>query len=172
MNFKIFFLCLIINNSLCLNAGLKSLVTQKGLDYVKQIGSEILMQRIKTVKLPNISGEAGTPVGTISYQLTNLVLTGLAIPTTSINLESGKVKIAASGITCHVSMDWHYRENHWPHVSDGGSASISVSAVSISSTISLTESNYINYIKLNLKKKKKKILKKFKFLFFLINHIN
>ena len=37
--------------------------------------------------------------------------------------------------------NWHYRKDHWPHVSDGGSADISIGSSTITATMALSNSN-------------------------------
>ncbi|CAI8057856.1 Bactericidal permeability-increasing protein [Geodia barretti] len=51
------------------NPGLRTALTSKGLNYACSVGIPILEKELLTVAIPDISGDADTPIGSISYSL-------------------------------------------------------------------------------------------------------
>ncbi|CAI8057853.1 Lipopolysaccharide-binding protein [Geodia barretti] len=113
------------------NPGLRTALTSKGLNYACSVGIPILEKELLTVAIPDISGDADTPIGSISYSLSNIKLVSFKIPTASITSSSGGLSAQASGISIYVTADWHYREDSWPHISDSGSLDVSGSSISL-----------------------------------------
>ena len=59
-----------------------------------------------------------------------------------INVLNGQgLQFTISGLFCNTHMNWHYREDSWPHISDSGSADIGVSGVSVVVNIHGFQSN-------------------------------
>lgn len=147
MNCKVFgssFVLLLFLSTLCVEGrlpGFKAVITQGGVDYIKDVAVPILLSQLSSVDIPDIDGSTSTPVGTISYDLTSIVLDSLTLPSTSVTIASSGLTVAVSDVTAHVHLDWHYRENSWPHVSDSGDADISVSSTSVQVSLALQESN-------------------------------
>eukprot|EP00118_Oscarella_pearsei_P000198 m.4415 g.4415 ORF g.4415 m.4415 type:complete len:501 (+) comp10700_c0_seq1:23-1525(+) len=124
--------------SLALNPGFRTEILEKGLDYVRQIGIPILINQLQGVSIPNQSGSASTPVGSIDYSLSNIKGSGLSIPTSSLTIVAGTgLQVSASGAAMHVTANWHYRESSWPHISDSGSCDVSVSSVSLNVVVTV-----------------------------------
>jgi len=94
-----------------------------------------LEKSLSSLTIPDISGSAGTPIGSIDYSLSNIKLSGLQIPTSSLTSGSKGLVVTASGISLHVTANWHYREHSWPHISDSGSCDVSVSSVSLTVSV-------------------------------------
>ncbi|XP_064385923.1 bactericidal permeability-increasing protein-like [Halichondria panicea] len=123
-------------DTLAVNPGFKTTITSKGLDYIRQVGIPILEQSLSSITIPDISGKAGTPIGSISYSLSSIKLSGLTIPTSTLTSVPGKgILVQASSISMTANANWHYRENSWPHVSDSGSCDVSVSSVSLTMSV-------------------------------------
>lgn len=118
-----------------LNTGVKTTLSQNGLNYIKDVGVALIQKQLATVVVPDINGRAGTPLGDIDYSLTSIVITGLTIPSVSTSIVPGQgLVVSVSGVSCHVNMRWHYRQRAWPHISDGGSADVQISGTSVSVT--------------------------------------
>ncbi|XP_028414997.1 lipopolysaccharide-binding protein-like [Dendronephthya gigantea] len=117
------------------NPGIEIRVTNQGLAYADNIAIQVLIEKLKTTKINDLSGRADTPLGDIDYELTNLHNTGASIATSSFKTVPGVgLDLSASGVYVAFTGDWHYRKVHWPHVSDSGSFDISASGVSFSLT--------------------------------------
>jgi len=110
-----------------LGVGFKTTVTQNGLNYLQVVGMEVLQQALQNLEIPSLSGDDETPIGKISWQLTSLVLSGVQLPSTSVvPLPGTGVSVAMSNLGATVNLDWHYRKDSWPHVSDHGTATVTV----------------------------------------------
>jgi len=139
MKYAIFIIC--IHLSFAQLPGFKTTVTQNGLDYLKGVGVELLEKVIDKISIPNLSGEAETPIGKIDWDLSNLVLDKFAIGSSSVTLLPNQgLTLALTGVSCHVGLDWKYKKKSWPHISDHGSADVDV-ALSAAVQLQVTESN-------------------------------
>lgn len=122
--------------------GVKATVSWGGLAYLKDVGIDVLEQDLSSLSIPDISGTASTPIGSIAYTLSNIVLTTVSIPQSNVSL------IPPSGISLDIenaqaalTMNWQYREDSWPHVSDSGTADVSGSSITIGVTIAIGEAS-------------------------------
>ena len=122
--------------------GAKITLTQAGLTYVKDVGVDILLAQLASVEVPNMSGSAGTPVGHVDYSVTNIKISELKLPDAELELKAGEgLEVGVSDATCAVSLDFHWREHSWPHVSGSGSADVAISSTSVSVVVAVGESN-------------------------------
>jgi hypothetical protein len=77
----------------------KTTLSENGLNYVQQVGVELLEASIATLQIPQIQGSTGinldiqkcnypieSPIGTISYTLSNIVLDSLSLPSSSAQM--------------------------------------------------------------------------------------
>lgn len=119
------------------NPGFQIALTNKGLEYAREVALPILIHDLQTMTIPDIHGSAGTPVGSISYDLTQIHVTGVSIPTSSIVVNTVGINVALSGTSLSLNAHWHYREDSWPHISDSGTADISASGVTASVTVAV-----------------------------------
>lgn len=127
--------------------GFKTTLTQSGLDYLRTIGVELLQQALSSLKIPDITGSTGTPIGTIDYQLTDIQLTGTNLGTSAIAIVPGSgLALTLSGVGASVHLNWHYKMKDWPHTSDGGSADVKVSSTSASASIAVTDQGGLPYV--------------------------
>ena len=111
--------------------GFQTALTEKAFGYIVQVGIPILEQQLSSLNIPDISGSADTPIGTIDYDLTSILLSGLQIPSATLVTSSSGLLLQASGIYAHATANWHYRERSWPNVADSGSADVSIGSVSL-----------------------------------------
>eukprot|EP00731_Ephydatia_muelleri_P031068 Em0022g582a len=112
--------------------GFQTALTEKAFGYIVQVGIPILEQQLSSLNIPDISGSAGTPIGTVDYDLTSIVLSGLQIPSATLTTSSSGLLLQASGISAHATANWHYRERSWPNIEDSGSADVSIGSVTLS----------------------------------------
>ncbi|XP_019854891.1 PREDICTED: bactericidal permeability-increasing protein-like isoform X1 [Amphimedon queenslandica] len=111
--------------------GFRLTITSKGLDYVIETGIPILEQQLSNIDIPDISGSASSPIGTIDYELKNIKLSNLKIPTYSMKPGTSGLTIALSSVSVSGKADWHYKQKSWPGISDSGSVDISADGIAI-----------------------------------------
>ncbi len=115
------------------NPGLKGRITQSGLDYMRDVGLQVIKEEVQQMKIPDINGNAHVPVvGGISYTVSNIRITGFSIPSASLTTKSGiGLTLTATGISLSASGNWHYSNHGFIHVSDSGSFDADVSSTSL-----------------------------------------
>merc|ERR1712232_709135 len=87
-------------------------------------------------------------LGNMDYYLTDIVLDSLELPISSVKiLPNEGLQIVVNDVSCHVALNWNYREEDWPHISGSGTADISIEGSNISVAISITESKGRPYLK-------------------------
>jgi lipopolysaccharide-binding protein len=117
------------------NPGFQTALTSKGLNYIVQVGLPILKSELSNLQIPDISGKAGSPIGNIDYELHNIKLTQISIPTASITSSSAGLVVQVSGMSLGLSADWHYKMTGFPYISDSGSADVSASSIGMKVTV-------------------------------------
>eukprot|EP01088_Endostelium_zonatum_P010228 TRINITY_DN235_c0_g1_i1.p1 TRINITY_DN235_c0_g1~~TRINITY_DN235_c0_g1_i1.p1 ORF type:complete len:495 (-),score=103.57 TRINITY_DN235_c0_g1_i1:28-1470(-) len=114
--------------------GFNSIVSQKGLSYGTGVVLQVLQGKLKTITVPNQSGEKDS----IDYSVENIRIQDITIPmgSTTIDAQVGLV-MAVSGVSAQILADWHFREKIWPHVPFGnGDATINLSEITINVIVS------------------------------------
>jgi lipopolysaccharide-binding protein len=86
----------------------------------------ILKEKLSSLTIPDIEGSAETPIGSVRYELKNIHLSNLALPTSSLTSTSQGLVIQASDISFYIHGDWQYRGNDWPHIEDHGTCEIKI----------------------------------------------
>lgn len=113
--------------------GFRTQVTQKGLDYLRDVAvvrlaarrraprrwptersrrQPILVQQLRGISIPDVSGKAGTPIGGISYKLSQIKLGQLSIPHSTLAITPGVgLSVGAGGVSVQANAHWSYRED-------------------------------------------------------------
>lgn len=84
-----FLLYQLFQGSWALPVGFKTSISQTGLNYLKDVGMQVLEQRFGTVTIPDQQGEADTPIGKIDWNIKGLVMDHITFPATSLKIEPG-----------------------------------------------------------------------------------
>ncbi|KAJ7390728.1 hypothetical protein OS493_022809 [Desmophyllum pertusum] len=133
-----FLALLLISTQATTNPGVRLRITDKGLQYVDSIAVQLLDEKIKTASIPDITGDADTPVGHVSYSLSSIHFNSFSIPSSAFKTDPGVgLQLQISGASTSLSGNWHYREDHWPHISGGGSFDLDVSSLTLSISMKL-----------------------------------
>uniref|UniRef100_A0AAU7NHM7 Bactericidal permeability-increasing protein n=1 Tax=Anguilla rostrata TaxID=7938 RepID=A0AAU7NHM7_ANGRO len=118
------------------NPGVKVRLTQKGLEYGRQIGVATLQSKLMSIKLPDMSGEEKvSPIGKVKYSITGMQITSLGLPTTAVGLvpETG-VSLSIENAFISIHGNWKVR---YMFIKDSGSFDLAVSGLTITSLITL-----------------------------------
>lgn len=135
MTIKCYILSVILSCCLQLawpvNPGFRTAITEKGFEYIVQVGLPILEAQLNNLKIPDIKGDSDG----VHYEFTNIHIGTFKIPKASITTGAGGLTVSASGISLSVSgAHWHYKT--WV-VSDSGSADVSVSSTNLKVTVKI-----------------------------------
>lgn len=122
---------------LCTNPGLKARVTQKALDYGRQVGVAVLQQKLQEIHFPDLDGKVHLDViGTIHYSVTSLHIDKLGLPQSAVKFSAGR-GIQLSIINGYIGVTGNFRIKK-SFIRTSGSFEVSVSGLSISQTIGMT----------------------------------
>jgi len=113
------------------NPGFRVCLTNKGMDYAREVEMPILAQELQSLTIPDISGSAESPVGHIDYDISNIKASTVNLGTSAIDSQTDGIHLDLNSATIGLTAHWHYREHSWPHVSDSGSVDISAEDISI-----------------------------------------
>uniref|UniRef100_A0A667WTN6 Bactericidal permeability-increasing protein n=1 Tax=Myripristis murdjan TaxID=586833 RepID=A0A667WTN6_9TELE len=117
--------------SATLNPGVQVKLTQKGLDYARQVGMEKLKQKLQTIQIPNFSGKRR-----VKYSLTNVRIVAMGIPNSALTLAPGTgVRMSIRDAFINVRGNWRVR---YKFIRTSGSFDLNVSGLTIGTTISVT----------------------------------
>ncbi|XP_059508846.1 bactericidal permeability-increasing protein-like [Stegostoma tigrinum] len=130
-------LLLFSSHTLCTNPGLKVRVTQKALDYGRQVGVQVLQQRLKALHIPDISGTVHVRmIGRIKYAVMGIRIDNFGLPQSTIGFYAGTgIKLSINNANIRISGKWRVRCHFMKH---HGSFVIMVSGLSISEAIGMT----------------------------------
>jgi len=72
-------------------------------------------------------------IGDIEYDLSEIVIQSLQLPTNQLNLDPKVrgVSGSMSDVSASVTLKWHYKVEMWPNPSDSGTAKISISQTTV-----------------------------------------
>uniref|UniRef100_A0A1J3J382 Putative BPI/LBP family protein n=1 Tax=Noccaea caerulescens TaxID=107243 RepID=A0A1J3J382_NOCCA len=117
------------------------LVTQNGLDFVKNLLVNKAIASIIPLQIPRIEKSVRIPfLGGIDVVVSNLTIYELDVASSYVKLGETGVVIVASGTTCNLSMNWHYSYTTWLapiEIADQGIASVQVEGMEIGLSLGL-----------------------------------
>ena len=162
----ILFCLLAIASVLSQSPGFKTVITQNGLTYLEEVGVNYLAQSLISLPIPDQSGDAGLlfifyssepfrhPNWTCrldSYRnRCNSIYDRRWRDYNSTRHRSCSILVTfvfslispfSTNINIVMGSNWSYRKNHWPHVSDHGTADVVVENTNINVNLQITETN-------------------------------
>ncbi|XP_065488552.1 bactericidal permeability-increasing protein-like [Caloenas nicobarica] len=112
------------------NPGLKVRLTQKGLDYGRRIGMELLKQAVSRETFPSWSGQENFSVVKVNYVISRLRINAVDFPETSASFIPGTgISLSVANASATISADW--RMNTWLLSEDQGDITVSISGLFI-----------------------------------------
>ncbi|KAM3877984.1 bactericidal permeability-increasing protein-like [Diretmus argenteus] len=119
------------------NAGVKAKLTERSLEYGKQIGMAALQQKLKTIKVPDISGtERVSPIGKVQYSLTQMSIVNLGLPKSELGLVPG-TGVSLSISDAFISLHGNWRVRYLRIMKDSGSFDLGMKGITITTSISV-----------------------------------
>lgn len=117
------------------NPGVKVKLTQKGLEYGRQLGMIQIQQRLKTIKVPDISGsQKVSPIGKVQYSLSNMRIVNVGLPKSALGLVPGTGVRLSIG-NAFIGLNGNWRVKYLRFVKDHGSFDLKVTGLTIGTTI-------------------------------------
>ncbi|PON38722.1 BPI fold-containing family B member [Parasponia andersonii] len=124
---SLFLLLLLIIPSSFQEEGFISLViSDKGLDFAKDLLIEKAISSIVPLQLPQIEKQVKVPIiGTVHVVLSNITIYSVDVPSSYVETGETGIVLIASGATANLSLNWKYSYSNWfILISDNGRASI------------------------------------------------
>ncbi|KAK1389090.1 Lipid-binding serum glycoprotein family protein [Heracleum sosnowskyi] len=117
------------------------LISQSGLDFLKQLLVNNAVASITPLQLPQIEKTVKIPfLGGIHVVLSNITIYHVDVPSSYIKPGDTGIAIVASGTSCNLSMNWHFSYGTWLvplSIADSGHASVQVEGMEIGLTLGL-----------------------------------
>ncbi|XP_048026796.1 bactericidal permeability-increasing protein-like [Megalobrama amblycephala] len=140
---KMMFLwCLLVLVNLVLvstsnNAGVEVRLTQKALEYGRQIGITSIQQKLRSMKVPDISGtEKVDPIGKVQYSFTGMQIVNLGLPKSALGLVPDTGVMLSIG-QAYINLHGNWRVKYLRIIKDSGSFDLAVGELAISTTIAV-----------------------------------
>ncbi|XP_067361286.1 bactericidal permeability-increasing protein-like isoform X1 [Channa argus] len=120
------------------NPGVNVKLTQKGLEYGRELGLASIQQELKSIKVPDISGtERVSPIGKVQYSLSNLQIVNVGFPQSEVDLVPGTgVRLSISNAFISLHGDW--RVKYLVIIKDSGSFDLNVNGLTITTSIAIS----------------------------------
>uniref|UniRef100_UPI0037E8C404 bactericidal permeability-increasing protein-like n=1 Tax=Semicossyphus pulcher TaxID=241346 RepID=UPI0037E8C404 len=127
----------LIPSSFSISPGVKVKLTEKGLEYGRQLGMASIQQKLKTIKVPDISGtENVSPIGKVHYSLSDMKILDVGLPQSEVDLVPGTGVRLAIG-NAFISMNGNWRVKYLRFVKDHGSFDLNVKGLTITTSIAI-----------------------------------
>ncbi|XP_023117085.1 bactericidal permeability-increasing protein-like [Amphiprion ocellaris] len=127
----------LIPAALSTNPGVKVKLTEKGIEYGKLLGMAALQTRLKSIKVPDISGsQSVSPIGKVQYSLTNMQITNIGLPKSEVDLVPGSAVKLSIG-DAYISLNGHWRVKYLRFIKDSGSFDLNVNGLTITTGIAI-----------------------------------
>uniref|UniRef100_A0A4W6D5L7 Bactericidal permeability-increasing protein n=1 Tax=Lates calcarifer TaxID=8187 RepID=A0A4W6D5L7_LATCA len=90
------------------NPGVKVKLTEKGLEYGRQLGMVSIQQKLKSIKVPDFSGsQTVSPIGNVKYSLSNMCIVSVGLPQSAVNLVQGTgMRLSVSNAFISLRGNW------------------------------------------------------------------
>uniref|UniRef100_A0A8C5GW99 Bactericidal permeability-increasing protein n=1 Tax=Gouania willdenowi TaxID=441366 RepID=A0A8C5GW99_GOUWI len=128
----------LITTTFSINPGVKVELTEKGLEYGRQLAIASIQQKLKSIKVPDMSGkERISPIGKVQYSLTNMHIVNAGLPKSAVDLVPG-TGVRLSITNAFITMNGRWRVKYLRIIKDSGSFDLSVNGLSISTSIAIS----------------------------------
>ncbi|KAE9591213.1 hypothetical protein Lal_00014531 [Lupinus albus] len=121
---------------------ISGIITDKGLDYAKDLLIEEGIASVIQLQLPEIENSIQVPlVGNANVILSNITIKGIKVNSSTVETGESGIVISVSGATANLSMRWRYSVSSWLipiGVSDSGTATVKVKDMQVGLTVNLT----------------------------------
>ncbi|XP_048464397.1 bactericidal permeability-increasing protein-like isoform X1 [Rhincodon typus] len=119
-----------------LNPGIQSKITQKALEYAKQIAITVAEEKIKGFQLPDLSGSIDL-LGWINYRITGMHLKNFGLPSSNIGfIPNTGVKFSVDKVYIEIDGRWHVT---FGLIKDGGTFNLNIKDLLAAFSVNISE---------------------------------
>ncbi|KAM6980255.1 bactericidal permeability-increasing protein-like [Aplochiton taeniatus] len=123
--------------ALSTNPGVKVKLTEKGMEYGRQMGMASLQKKLRTLKVPDISGtERVAPIGKVQYSLSKMQIVNLGLPKSALGLVPG-TGVSLSISNAFINLHGNWRVKYLRFIKDSGSFDLGVNGLTITTSIAI-----------------------------------
>ncbi|XP_038553228.1 bactericidal permeability-increasing protein-like [Micropterus salmoides] len=127
----------LIPMTLSTNPGVKVKLTEKGLEYGRQLGMASIQQKLKSIKVPDISGtESVSPIGDVQYSLSDMQIVDVGLTKSAVDLVPG-TGLRLSIDNAFISLHGNWRVKYFRIIKDSGSFDLNVNGLTITISIAI-----------------------------------
>ncbi|XP_019734900.1 bactericidal permeability-increasing protein-like [Hippocampus comes] len=117
--------------------GVKVKLTDKGIEYGRQLGIASIQKKLRSITIPDISGtERVSVIGKVQYSLSNMQTVAAGLPSSTVDLVPG-TSVRLSIGNAFINMKGNWRVKYRRILKDSGSFDLSVTGLSISSVVAV-----------------------------------
>uniref|UniRef100_UPI003AAD0A8C bactericidal permeability-increasing protein n=1 Tax=Centroberyx gerrardi TaxID=166262 RepID=UPI003AAD0A8C len=119
------------------NPAIQVMLTNKGLQYGKHLGTGWIQDKLRNITLPDISGGIHISIfGTIHYTFTGVTIVQCDLPEPSVQFYTNVTgfKTSVSGLSIALTGEWR---THYGIIHDGGSFNLAIFNVDVTSAVEL-----------------------------------
>ncbi|XP_067904220.1 bactericidal permeability-increasing protein-like isoform X2 [Heterodontus francisci] len=118
------------------NPGIRIKITQKALEYARQIAITIAEQKIKELQLPDVSGTIDL-LGWMKYRITGMYIKSFGLPDSDIGLIANSgIKLTMGKTYIDVGGKWHVT---FGLIKDGGTFELNINDLSAAFIVNVSE---------------------------------
>ncbi|XP_058846759.1 bactericidal permeability-increasing protein-like [Acipenser ruthenus] len=119
------------HHALGANPGLESVITQKALEYAKQVGASLAQEKLGGLTIPDMTGSISiSPFGKVDYSLSGMHVVNFNLPEPVVGFaEEAGIKIGISGMNVAINGNWG---DHYQLIRDSGSFDLAVYGLAVS----------------------------------------
>ncbi|KAM9408515.1 bactericidal permeability-increasing protein-like isoform 1-T2 [Pholidichthys leucotaenia] len=123
--------------ALSTNPGVKVKLTEKGLEYGRQLGIATMQEKLKSITIPDMSGtEKVLHIGKVKYSFSNMKIEKVGLPQSAVEVVKGSgVRLSVGNAYISISGNWKVKFLH--AVKDSGSFDLHVNGITITTTIDI-----------------------------------
>ncbi|XP_024362697.1 putative BPI/LBP family protein At1g04970 [Physcomitrium patens] len=125
-------------------AGIMITPSESGLNYVKEVLVDQILQEITPLALPDIKAHVDSPIGTIDTRISHIELSGANVSYSDVDLGKTGITVFAGDIQARLRLHWYYEYSaaYVPFpINDGGWADVEVNGMQAGVTFTLTTHN-------------------------------
>lgn len=114
-------------------AGIMITPSESGLNYVKEVLVDQILQEITPLALPDIKAHVDSPIGTIDTRISHIELSGANVSYSDVDLGKTGITVFAGDIQARLRLHWYYEYSaaYVPFpINDGGWADVEVRMLS------------------------------------------
>ncbi|CAN9512574.1 unnamed protein product [Ophioblennius macclurei] len=117
--------------------GVKVELTQKGLEYGRQLGIASIQSKLKSISIPDMSGSARLkPIGKVKYSLSGMQITDVSLPKSALDLVTGTGVRLSIGDAA-MSMRGNWKVKYLKFIKHRGSFNINLNRLSMATSIKI-----------------------------------